>query len=279
MPAARPSRSAHRASSSPRRAAGSRDRRGCARAIAMRWRWPPESFTPRSPSDAFRPSGTCSTNSSALAISSASSHFILGRIGASVAHVVDDARREDDGILRDDGHAPAQFARIGLTRVHAVDANAPRRRIVEAQQQLENRGLARARRAHESHHLAGLDAKREAIEGGSVGTRRIVERHVLERDAALRGHGHRDGTFGRANARLGRQQFEKALRGARCALDLAIDLREHEGRVGHDHGEEDERREAAVESRPSNTSWAPTQRSKPTAPNASTITAAMSRAR
>ena len=37
----------------------------------------------------------------------------------------------------------------------------------------------------------------------------------------------------------------QAFRGAGRALQLAVDLGEHEGRVGHDHGVEDERGEAA----------------------------------
>ena len=38
-----------------------------ARAMAMRWRWPPESLTPRSPVRVSRPLGRVSMNSQALA--------------------------------------------------------------------------------------------------------------------------------------------------------------------------------------------------------------------
>ena len=55
-----------------RRAGGTRGRRRRARASAMRWRWPPERVTPRSPMISSRPCGRRSTNVRARAIASAS---------------------------------------------------------------------------------------------------------------------------------------------------------------------------------------------------------------
>ena len=69
--------SAEVASSSSRSGASLRK----ARAMAMRWRWPPESFTPRSPTMVRMPSGSSSMKSqrAAIAASSTSSSVASGR--------------------------------------------------------------------------------------------------------------------------------------------------------------------------------------------------------
>jgi hypothetical protein len=72
----------------------------------------------------------------------------------------------------------------GTRDVDTVDQDPARRRIVEAQQQLERRALAGAGGADESDGLTGLDRQREIVERRVLRPRRIAKPHVLELDPA-----------------------------------------------------------------------------------------------
>ena len=111
-------------------------------------------------------------------------HLGFPGVRSSVADVFEDARREDDGILRHDREAGAHVPRIRVAHVDAVDAHRARLRIVEAQQQLEHRRLARARRADQRDVLAGGHLEREVVERRGVGPRGIAEAHAVEGDAS-----------------------------------------------------------------------------------------------
>ncbi|CAM5574915.1 hypothetical protein SFUMM280S_11484 [Streptomyces fumanus] len=97
--AVRPSISRHRASwtrsslsESSALVASSSSRIGAsrriARARATRWRWPPESLTPRSPTNVWKPSRSCSANSVTCAAAAAaytSSSVAPGRAKAMLS--------------------------------------------------------------------------------------------------------------------------------------------------------------------------------------------------
>ena len=102
------SRSRRRARRSPRRAAGAVRCAGSARAMAMRWRWPPDSVTPRSPTGVSNPCGRRPMNSGACASSAArstSASLASGRPKRMLSAI--DAAKID-GILRHQRDALAQ---------------------------------------------------------------------------------------------------------------------------------------------------------------------------
>ena len=79
--------------------------------------------------------------------------------------------REDRGVLRHQRDVRAQLA-DRLRESHAVEGHAARRRIVEAQDQVEDRALAGARRADDRDLLAGRDRNdtpSSATRSGRVG--------------------------------------------------------------------------------------------------------------
>ena len=115
---------------------------------------------------------------------------------------------------------------FGFRDVDAVDENAARQRIVEAQQQLERRALACARGPDERHRLARLDLQRHALERERIRSRRIAERDVLETDAALRRRRECLRVRRRDDRRLRILQLDQALHRARCALHLTPHLGE-----------------------------------------------------
>ncbi len=171
----------------------------------------------------------------------------LGFPGAqsSVADIFEDARREDDGILRHDREAGAHVPRIRVTHVDAVDAHRARLRIVEPQQQLEHRRLARARRPDQRDVLAGSHLEREVVERRGVGPRGIAEAHAVEGERPLRGRGQRDRVLRRADRGSDSEQFEQPLGGPRRALQVADHLADRADRAGDDRCVEHERRELA----------------------------------
>ena len=77
--------------------------------------------------------------------------------------------QEPLGLLWHDGHSAADVGRIGLAQIHAVDAHRATDGVVEAQQQLEQRRLARPGRPHEGQFLARRHVQREVHERGWFG--------------------------------------------------------------------------------------------------------------
>ena len=74
-------------------------------------------------------------------------HFLVGRIQPPVADVLHDGVGEQERVLQ---HQPQLAAQVGLAHVadiRAVDGDLPLVDLVEARQQVDDRRLARARRA------------------------------------------------------------------------------------------------------------------------------------
>ena len=84
-----------------------------ARASAVRWRWPPESITPRSPTIVSQPSGRSRTSFASCARSAAACTCARVRLGQAVGDVVGEREREQEGVLRDHRDVRAQRARAG----------------------------------------------------------------------------------------------------------------------------------------------------------------------
>ena len=88
------------------------------------------------------------------------------------------------GVLRDHADLLAQAVLRHLRDVLAVDQDAPALDVVEAQQQVDDRRLARARAADQADLLAGPDVQVELLD--HVALAAVGEAHLLEADVAAR---------------------------------------------------------------------------------------------
>ena len=78
----------------------------------------------------------------------------------------------------------AERGELDRAQVVAVDRDAPRLGIVEAQQQGDQRRLARAVGPHQRHPLARLQGEGDVVERKGIGT--VAEPDALEDDASGR---------------------------------------------------------------------------------------------
>ncbi len=166
-------------------------------------------------------------------------------VRASEADVLSRRGGEDHRVLRHQRQMPPELRPRHLGQGQAVQRDAPRGRIVEPQQQLQHRGLARARRADQRDRLAGLDGEADPVQRRDRRARRIAKGHVIEGDppAHRRPGGARGGRI--AHLVLGLQQLHQPLRRAGRALDLAPDLRERRDPAGDHHRVDQELRQLA----------------------------------
>ena len=109
-----------------------------------------------------------------------SADIVVGRVGASEAHILGHRVREHVHLLRDHRHELRT-----IVRFHTVDrAPADRRLTVlgveEPRDDLAERGLARAARADDREVLAGRDVERDPVEHARLGL--VPEREVAHRD-------------------------------------------------------------------------------------------------
>ncbi len=135
-----------------------------------------------------------------------------------------DASGEHRDILRHQRDAPAQRrGSASPTRTPSNETDT-RRRVVEAQQQVEDRALAGAGGADDRDLLARPHRERHAVEHHGLGPRRIGEAHGLERDLAARAAtAARRGLRRRLDLRLDRQ----AVRSSRSAAPAACESSPH----------------------------------------------------
>ena len=100
--------------------------RSSARAIASRWRWPPDRLTPRSPMTVRYPRGNCRMNSWALA--SRAACFQLGLRGVRLAEpqILFDRAVEQVGVLVHDRDLRPQRLGVEPPDVLAADPTPPR---------------------------------------------------------------------------------------------------------------------------------------------------------
>ena len=142
--------------------------------------------------------------------------------------------------------APRRSAKPQLADVDAVDADRARLGIVEAQQQVEDGGLAGARRPDDRHRLARRDAEVEAIERQRLGPRRIAEGDLLE-SARCPAPAGQAAWAARPRAMTGGSARSSARRSAAPdgALQVADGLADGAARARHQHGVEHEGREVA----------------------------------
>src|SRR5207253_3546768 len=95
-----------------------------------------------------------------------------------------DGRREEQGVLQDDTELVPQIRDLVLPQVDAVQGDRPLGWVEEPDDQARQRGLAGTRRADDTEAHAGGDPERDLAQDQM--TRVIPERHIAERDVALR---------------------------------------------------------------------------------------------
>ena len=152
---------------------------------------------------------------------------------AGELEVRENVAREEHALLR---HVAEHGAQAGLgqaAHVHAADADRAAGRIIKARDEVQQRRLAAAGRADDGRDLAG--PRREADVVQHVVLRAgIAERHMVERDGRVRGHGL--GAARVAHACACAQNFVHA-RGRYLGA-----RQEHRHDRDHHEGHDDERR-------------------------------------
>ena len=83
-------------------------------------------------------------------------HLLVGRVEPAVADVVHHRVGEQERILQHDADLRAQAGSGHIAHIDAVDRHRAARHIVEARQQIDDRGLARAGRPDDRDRLARL---------------------------------------------------------------------------------------------------------------------------
>eukprot|EP00754_Rhynchopus_humris_P027249 Rhum_TRINITY_DN15076_c14_g1::Rhum_TRINITY_DN15076_c14_g1_i1::g.136803::m.136803 len=152
-------------------------------------------------------------------------HLLVRGVEAPVANVVHKRVVEQHRVLRDHAHVPAQTRALHSVHVLPVHEHLPRLRRVELEQQLHERRLAAARRAHHAERRAGGDLEAHALQHLLVVL--VVEAHVAELDVTalvLERHHRRVRVVAavRLLVRLERQQLEQLLHVRQRRAQLAV---------------------------------------------------------
>ena len=220
-PARTISRITSRSVSASRCAVGSSRRRkgasrSSARARARRCRSPPESCWPCSPIQVSSPSGRRATRSSRRAAARAArSCASLGARGGE-DEVLAQRPGEEVRALGGEGDRAAHAVGGPRPRVAPVEEEAPRGDVPEAQEQVDEGGLAGAARAHDGDAPARLEA----------------EAHAVERGAGLAGVGEAQVAHLEDPRRVGRSG--RAPAGSTTAGGWSVSLEEPARRLAHE---------------------------------------------
>ena len=106
------------------------------------------------------------------------------RLQAPVVDVVGDCSGEQDRLLRHHADLPAERLETQRAHVMAVEEDAPALWIVEARNEIHQRGLARAGRSHDGDDLPRFHVERDV--GQRAGAAGVFEIHALDSDGAGR---------------------------------------------------------------------------------------------
>ena len=235
--------------SSRMRIRGSRRR---ARARVARWRCPPESVRPRSPTRVSQPPGKLATSGERPATSAAARHAGIRR---AERDVLAERPGEEERLLRHDADRGPEVPQRDRVDLPSVDEDRAGRRIPQPGQERGQRALPGARRSHDRDGAARLDAEAQVAERGRP-VRRVAERQPADLDLAPHGAAERRrlGPVEDPRARVedlghpaerreppadDRQHPAERHRGPREVGDVAGE--------GHEHAE----REAPLQDRPS----------------------------
>ena len=160
-------------------------------------------------------------------------HVIIAYHVAGKLEVALDGAREQASLLRDVTNAAAQLGKGHVAHIDAVERNAAARDVVQARNQLHERGLARTRGANDAEHLAGVRGEVHAADdiGAGIG---ILEAHVAEGELTARRAGR--GQFGRGGVVDARGAGDDLFHALGGDLGAGQDDRNH----GEDHKRHDD---------------------------------------
>ena len=136
----------------------------------------------------------------------------LRRTGLTEPQIVLDRAVKQIGVLVHDGEPAADLIEAERAQIALADPNHAFLRVVVAQQQSDDGGLAYATWADDANPLSGLDTKAQALMRG-LATARIGKRNRLERDRCRRFIQSGRGGRGVANRGCRIEDREHALRG------------------------------------------------------------------
>ena len=88
---------------------------------------------------------------------------MLGNAWRAQPNIRVDGAREQIGVLQDHAEMPAEIYQIKGTHIDAPDSNSAALHIIEAKQQIHQRGLARTRVANDSDGLGRLNTKADVL--------------------------------------------------------------------------------------------------------------------
>ncbi len=159
-----------------------------ARAIARRWRWPPDTLR-----SALRDLGLqlvfhLFDEVTSLGDLERLPELLVGGRRRAVAKVAGDGPREQERLLRNDPDAAPEVLSIDLLDVHAIDQHLAAGRVVEARDQVDQRRFAAAGAADDRGRLARPRAERDPVQDRVFRTR-VAELHVAKLDDSTLGLG------------------------------------------------------------------------------------------
>ena len=123
------------------------------RAMQRRCFCPPETLTPPCPRSVSRPSGIRSKNSSAQAARQAAHSCLVVGVRVAPLQVVPDGAGEEHVLLQHNAHGVPQGGQVVVPHVAAADPHGALGGVVQAGDQLDQRGLGRAGAADDAHGL------------------------------------------------------------------------------------------------------------------------------
>ena len=145
-----------------------------ARAIARRWRSPPESITPLSPTGRVDAERVALEHLAEVHRAQHALAVVIGCLGRGEPQVVGDRAGEGRGILLDVAELRAQVVAVERADVAAVEQDRAVGRVVEALDERERRALARAGRTDERDARAARHGERHAAQHVAVARRRVA---------------------------------------------------------------------------------------------------------
>ena len=110
-------------------------------------------------------------------------HLFIGGVQPTVTDVLHDGALEQPCVLQHHAKALAQSAAVKVPHIVAVQGDGTGVHIVEAHQQLDHGGLARAGGAYDGYLLAGLHRAAEIVDDGLVGS--VAETHMVKGDLSV----------------------------------------------------------------------------------------------
>jgi len=164
--------------------------------------------------------------------------LLLRRVGLAVQDVLPDAGGEQHRLLAHEADLLAVPLQVQAADVHAVEPDGAREGVVEALDELDDRGLPRSALADEGEGAPRRNGQGEAVEDCHLGARRILEADLAQFQGAPQ-RAQRLALGLRVDQGYPLQRGEDALDGP---VRLA-DVGHHRRRLGNAHGPESEAHE------------------------------------